>query len=681
MENKEELSPEQTLKDLLEKAKELANKQSIRIEEEEAEDGAKNRNIQWKKWLDQIEKTLETIPDAKKEAEADAKTLHLAITMAGAISAGAYTAGVIDYLLEVLDRWSELKDLKDPRVPTHNIKIEVLSGASAGGITAAITSVALHRRDRHSIKSYNPEEEEKHNAVSADDYNSDRRKLNRLYNAWVNLSAREMMSVLLQGGDFVTLTGGKQSCISVLNSEFVDKIANSTVKLSADDKASRLPDYVSSNLRMFVTLTNLSGFEKKIEFQQTGDAQITVGQNFIMTDHRDAVLFRFADYANHRTENDGSIWVKFEDDDYGTEILQKAAMATGAFPIGLAYRIFPRQLHHVQNNVLLKKLHGQNFRLGADDINDNKYYAAFIDGGLINNEPFELTKWLLQRQVKNDRLINNPDNFNSTILMIDPFPTEIKDNEKLFSFDDEADASYPFNLLGAANKFFSVLRKQVLVKHGIIEDAFNRNNYSCFVIAPSRHSRRKDGSFVKHNGSRAIASGTLGGFGGFVAKEFREHDFYLGRLNCKSFLQKHFRIPAETKNPIFKDAFSDKAKEIFIITDEETGEKFLPIIPDVKKLDDGAKTVKQLYKELLFPAYSPAKFKSMRPHLTNRLKHIFDNNFDFSAMKWYERPFAKMYLKTNLKIMRRFFFNQLSEMITRDLDLWELNSDRQQRKK
>lgn len=32
------------------------------------------------------------------------QTYHLVISMAGAVSGGAYTAGVVDYLLEALDR-------------------------------------------------------------------------------------------------------------------------------------------------------------------------------------------------------------------------------------------------------------------------------------------------------------------------------------------------------------------------------------------------------------------------------------------------------------------------------------------------------------------------------------------------------------------------------------------------
>ena len=62
--------------------------------------------------------------------------------MAGAISAGAYSAGVMDFLMEALDAYEEAKKLDGWDGPVHDVRIPVMTGASAGGMTAAIS--ALH---------------------------------------------------------------------------------------------------------------------------------------------------------------------------------------------------------------------------------------------------------------------------------------------------------------------------------------------------------------------------------------------------------------------------------------------------------------------------------------------------------------------------------------------------------
>ena len=59
-------------------------------------------------------------------------TFHLGINMAGAISAGAYTAGALDFLTEALEEWYAAKGSPNPSVPMHDISIDVFSGASAG---------------------------------------------------------------------------------------------------------------------------------------------------------------------------------------------------------------------------------------------------------------------------------------------------------------------------------------------------------------------------------------------------------------------------------------------------------------------------------------------------------------------------------------------------------------------
>jgi hypothetical protein len=67
-------------------------------------------------------------------------TFELGLTMAGAVSAGAYTAGVIDFLMQALDEWQNAIEVGAPETPNHAVNLRVISGASAGALVGAIIS-------------------------------------------------------------------------------------------------------------------------------------------------------------------------------------------------------------------------------------------------------------------------------------------------------------------------------------------------------------------------------------------------------------------------------------------------------------------------------------------------------------------------------------------------------------
>ena len=92
------------------------------------------------------------MPDAPAQREPGPDTpFEIGLVMAGAISAGAYTAGVIDFLVEALDEWEKAKsfarehpdDPKGRECPTHQVTIKVMAGASAGGMTAGLAAGLL----------------------------------------------------------------------------------------------------------------------------------------------------------------------------------------------------------------------------------------------------------------------------------------------------------------------------------------------------------------------------------------------------------------------------------------------------------------------------------------------------------------------------------------------------------
>src|SRR4051812_38894762 len=68
---------------------------------------------------------------------------EVALVLGGTVSAGAYTAGVLDYLIEALDAWTHAKQTGDPDAPLHELVISTLAGASGGAVNGAIFTRAM----------------------------------------------------------------------------------------------------------------------------------------------------------------------------------------------------------------------------------------------------------------------------------------------------------------------------------------------------------------------------------------------------------------------------------------------------------------------------------------------------------------------------------------------------------
>ena len=71
-----------------------------------------------------------------------AAPFHIGLALAGAVSAGAYSAGVFDFLIQALSQWQLAKDTGDPGVPGHAVIVSTIAGASAGGVTGALGVVS-----------------------------------------------------------------------------------------------------------------------------------------------------------------------------------------------------------------------------------------------------------------------------------------------------------------------------------------------------------------------------------------------------------------------------------------------------------------------------------------------------------------------------------------------------------
>ena len=166
----------------------------------------------------------------------------IGINMAGAISAGAYTAGVLDFLIEALDEWYAAKARGDV-VPGHDISIEVFSGASAGGMCAAMSAVMVHEDFEHIHDT------------------SRRDTTNRFYESWVN---KIDIHELLQARD---LKRG-EPVVSLLDSSIIAEIAK--YALTPDAPMAPPRPYISPTLTLFLSLTEFARRALFAEWSGTG---------------------------------------------------------------------------------------------------------------------------------------------------------------------------------------------------------------------------------------------------------------------------------------------------------------------------------------------------------------------------------------------------------------------------
>jgi hypothetical protein len=96
------------------------------------------------------------------------------------------------------------------------------------------------------------------------------------------------------------------------------------------------------------------------------------------------------------------------------------------------------------------------------------------------------------------------------------------------------------DLVSSFSALLPALIDQARFKPSEIVLAAKSEDGSRYLVGPSRVIDGKEQRY-------GIASGLLGGFGGFVARSFRDHDFQLGRRNCQRFLQDAFALPPENK--------------------------------------------------------------------------------------------------------------------------------------
>jgi predicted acylesterase/phospholipase RssA len=293
---------------------------------------------------------------------------YLAITIAGAVSLGSYEAGATYEILDAIRQHNE-----NPETIENGdfIRIDVLTGASAGGMTASILAQKLLYaknlfvgRDGKSSPYDNP-----------------------LYNTWVK-------GIDLQGLlDTVDkpLPDGDPALLSLLSSNLIEKISQNTLaqfdstgSIPLDGGAHNAIDPVRG-IRLGLALTNLNG----VNYQYT----MFGGDPFCYTDFSDQMIRRLP--ADDRS---GGRWKE----------ISEAAVACGAFPIAFRTKDLARDIADYQPSDTLVPFP------------TNPYTFTYSDGGVLQNQPLGMAKNLVD---ENDHHIANDNRF---YLFVSPSPMDGK---------------------------------------------------------------------------------------------------------------------------------------------------------------------------------------------------------------------------------------------------------------
>lgn len=468
-----------------------------------------------------------------------ANTFELALVLGGTVSAGAYTAGAVDFLIEALDSWTRLRDQGDPAAPAHKLLLKFITGTSGGGVNAAIAARALAYDFPHVVRS-TPHPE--------------RGTGNPFYDVWVNR--------LTLNGFLGTSDIDRGKVVSILDGKPIDEGAAFIADFTSGNFTAR--SYIADPLRVILTLTNLCGVPYKTPF---GDG---LTESFV--DHADyiraAVVYPGRSLANPRPDE---FVVGFDNARLPQAIdwmtFSEFARGTAAFPLGFPPRSLVRPMEHYRYRVAVLPGDGdQPTRVigrqpdwaefipsGSTELPSDYHFLA-VDGGATDNEPIELARTSLAGILgRNPR---DPKKANRGVMLIDPFAGKAG-----------LGPTGPAPLVSIVGAIGSTFIEQARYDSRDLLLASDPNVFSRYMITP-----RRDGKV----GGDAIAAAGLGAFIGFACSAFMRHDYLLGRVNCQAYLRSELALHED--NPVFEgEVWTDDQKRAFGI--DVDGERYLPLVP------------------------------------------------------------------------------------------------------
>jgi hypothetical protein len=497
------------------------------------------------------------------------RTFEIGLILGGTVSAGAYTAGFLDFFIQALDAWDDARAAdartgQPPTVPDHKVILDIVSGTSGGGVNASVMARAIAFDFPHATSAASPPAG------------------NPFWDLWV--TRFDIMRMLAQQD-----LAQPDPRFSLLDSTAIDEFAGHIINYGAG-MPTRVRSWVRDPFRLILTLTNLRGVPYLLPMSTMG-AQL--GEYFIArADHaRFAVPVAGAPpspipmrpYETLLPPADGSgvaapAWEQFGEH----------AKGTAAFPLGFCIRNPVRTTDHYRWRVTAQPTGNNEFEIFGlnpawrqfagqmDGTITAQITTPVVDGGAMDNEPIELARtWLAGLVGRNPRL---PDQATRAVVLVDPLASTTVAPPSTDTPVDMVSTILDSMISGARYSTSDLL---------LMADP---NVFSRFLVTPSR------GGVV---GERAIAGGGFGAFMGFFSAAFRTHDFLKGRADCAQFLSQTFVMAAD--NPVFAGLNSDQLNKL-----RTNDSRYLKLIP---LLGTAQGTVSQ-------PDWPAGKFDPANPALT-----------------------------------------------------------------
>ncbi len=258
---------------------------------------------------------------------------RLAITLAGAVSLGSYEAGVLYEVLDAIHQHNWHPDTS----PDDKIKVDVLTGASAGAMTAAIVAHKMLYAANEFRGPYD----------------------NPLYNVWVKrIDLKGLLHTVDDGS-----ANAEPALRSIFSSNLVEQIAADM--LTSRYESGRWPapvthEAAAASIALGMALTNLNGVDYAYDMKPSGE--------FIYTQHEDQMT-RVVSVGG---SDQPVVWKEIAD----------ASVASGAFPAAFRTKELERRMVDYPGENLVKW-------------QDDPARFTYTDGGVLQNEPLGMAKNLV----------------------------------------------------------------------------------------------------------------------------------------------------------------------------------------------------------------------------------------------------------------------------------------------